>query len=167
MTKLNITQKELKESLSYDEETGLFKRVNSVGKFKEGSVAGCLDNSTGYIRIRLCDKVFVAHRLAWLYVHGEMPVEEIDHINHVRSDNRICNLRPVNSQGNSRNATISVKNTSGVTGVSWRKDRSKWVSYIVVNRKKLNLGCFSCLKEATKVRKEAEVKYGFHENHGV
>jgi hypothetical protein len=127
-----------------------FTSVEGRGSYKRGSI-DCV--------------LFKAHRVAWALHYGEWPTEEVDHINGVRDDNRIVNLRVVSSQGNRRNTKRRSDNTSGVCGV-YRKGKSKWRALIVVDGKQKYLGCFGTPEEAAKARKEAEVKYEFHENHG-
>lgn len=109
---------------------------------------------------------YKAHRLAWLYIYGEWPSDQIDHINHIRTDNRIKNLRDASSYENSKNQSIPKNNTSGVLGVGWNKLGRKWRSNISVNGKRLHLGCFDYFIVACAVRKEAELEYEYHENHG-
>jgi len=171
MTNNSLTQDQLKERLIYNRETGVFTRAKAVGhngNWKEGLEVGYVSSSDGYIYISIQPYgKFSAHRLAWLYVTGEMPNDEIDHINHIKTDNRFKNLRSVSHKDNGRNTSKPSNNTSGVVGFSWRKDRGKWQCHIKVNGKKLSLGCYACIKEAAKVRKDAELKYGFHKNHGV
>jgi hypothetical protein len=77
---------------------------------------------TGYITIRVIYKSYLAHRLAWLYVHGEWPENLIDHINNNRSDNRICNLRKATKTENNRNTLRGSKNKSGVKSVFWKEN---------------------------------------------
>ena len=91
---------------------------------------------------------------------------QVDHINHDRTDNRIENLRLVNANENGKNQKASVRNKSGVVGVSWKKSKNKWHSQIMVNGKQIHLGFFDNIDEAKKARIDAERKYGFHENHG-
>ena len=170
MTKPMLTQEELKELLNYNPETGIFTRAINSGRndrWKKGSVAGYLDDSNGYIKVSLLGKRYYAHRLAWLYVHGEFPVNKIDHENHDRTDNRIINIRLASDSQNAMNCSKQVNNTSGTTGVVWDKDLLKWAARIMVNRKCLYLGVFVDIELAKNARKQAEVKYGFHENHGV
>ncbi|KAA6655127.1 HNH endonuclease, partial [Salmonella enterica subsp. enterica serovar Montevideo] len=123
----------------------------------------------GYIRIRINNKLELAHRLAWNMTYPEDPVgpdEQIDHINHVRTDNRIINLRKASNTENSRNSSIATNNTSGATGVWFENRRKAWVAEIKVDRKKVHIGQFEKFADAVHARKAAEVKYGFHENHG-
>jgi len=155
----------LLETFFYDENTGVFTRKKTSGGHFKGTVAGCLDNC-GYIQIRFNKKKCLAHRLAWLYKYGDYPEAEIDHINHVRSDNRVCNLRVVSSLVNGQNKSFYASNSSGVCGVNWYKNYNKWNAQIQVDGKKINLGYFVEFSEALNARKNAEVLYGFHENHG-
>lgn len=97
---------------------------------------------------------------------GKFPSKQIDHINGVRDDNRWCNLREVDEQGNARNQKMRSDNTSGQTGVSWHNSTGKWLSYIYVDGSRLDLGLFDSYSEAVKIRKEAELKHSFHINHG-
>ena len=161
-----ITQSELKELLSYNPETGVFTRVKNSGRAKVGDVAGCKDSSNGYIAICVQNKRYRAHRLAWLYVSGKFPKDQIDHINHDRADNRFANLREASNQENHKNTSIQKNNTSGVAGVNWHKASGKWKARIKVSQEDIHLGLFIDIIEAAKARKSAEVKYGFHENHG-
>jgi len=152
--------------LKYDTETGLFAwRISPGNRRRVGSKAGADVN--GYVQIQLKGERYYAHRLAWLFIYGEFPKYEIDHIDHNRSNNRIDNLRSVNCQTNSRNARIPSNNTSGICGVRWCKSNSKWMAGIVINRKPFHLGYFKNIKDAAKAREEANIGYGFHPNHGM
>ena len=167
MTTQILTQEFLKECLHYDSDTGIFTwRVRAANRLKVGDVAGCIDSTTGYIRIKVNGSMYAAHRVAWLYAHGNFPPEQIDHINGIRDDNRIKNLRAVSHQENGRNQSKPKDNKSGVVGVSWRKKDQKWQAQIYVNGKIKHLGHFADFVEAVTVRKQAEKRYGFHENHG-
>lgn len=101
-----ITQEELKESLHYDPDTGIFTWRKSKGPAKKGTVAGKIYKSHPYIKIGVCRHSIDAHRLAWLYVYGEWPTMDIDHINRDPTDNRICNLRHVSRSENNRNRVL-------------------------------------------------------------
>ena len=160
--------KELKANLHYDPETGYFTwlRVN-CNRIHIGNIAGSLNKNDGYIQISVNKNKVRAHRLAFLYMTGKFPGHEIDHINHIRHDNRLVNLREATDLDNSRNKYRSLKNTSGVIGVFWNKARGKWVAFIYINNKNLKLGSFFNKQEAINARKEAERIYGFHENHGL
>jgi len=160
-----ITQTELKEILDYNSDAGIFTWKNPLNtSLVVGSVAGTV-NKKGYICIGVKKKLYRAHRLAWFYVHGVWP-DQIDHINHVRTDNRLVNLRSASEKENSTNIGRSKANTSGVTGVKWHKRDELWEAAINFNSKRINLGRFTDFNEAVKVRKQAEIMYGFHPNHG-
>lgn len=106
------------------------------------------------------------HRIIMVLCFGHIPENaEIDHINHVRDDNRLCNLRFVTGSENSRNKSVSSKNTTGVTGVYFSKTRKKYRAQIKVNRKIMHLGMFDTLEEAA-ARAEANLKFKFNNNHG-
>jgi len=164
MANESITQKELKELFDYFPCSGEFIRKKHIHyNAKIGDKAGCI-NTAGYVQISIKGVLFLAHRLAWTYMTGETPVF-IDHINHDRSDNRWENLRQTTHQENCKNCTFSKANTSGCTGVIWADNR--WVARIKVNYKEIVIGRFVKFSDAVKARKSAEIKYGFHENHGA
>jgi len=134
-----ITQEILKDHLSYDINTGVFTRVKSINnKVRIGDTAGGHD-AKGYICLRLAGKTYKAHRLAWLYVYGSLPVGEIDHINHDPSDNRIDNLRDVSKAVNQQNQ----KNPHGV-----QKDRGRFKAVIRANGTRHHIGSFGSKEEA-------------------
>lgn len=164
-----LTQDRVKELLTYDPLTGVF-RWKVRRKLKAGSVAGCeFTDRQGkkYWSIGVNGKMFLAHRLAWLFTHGQFPPEQIDHIDGNGLNNRLGNLRVVSNIENQRNARKRVDNTSGVSGVIWDKRDQKWRAQIRVNRKNIYLGLFTDKSEAISARKAAEIKYGFHANHGT
>lgn len=163
-----MKQDELKEALEYNEETGVFIwRVSNNNRIKIGDQAGHVSKRTGYTHIKINRKLYAAHRLAWLYIHGELPSKEIDHIDHVRTNNCIRNLREVTRQENGRNTSIRSDNYSGVTGVNWHKPTFRWHARIYdLSGKNKHLGYFINFEEARQARKEAEVKFNYHENHG-
>jgi hypothetical protein len=164
--KSKISQKELKEVLNYNPDTGIFTWLVDRGANRtSGKIAGHID-CHGYRSIGIDGKYYKAHRLAWLYVHGEFPPNEIDHINGNGIDNRLDNLRPVTSSENSQNQKMRDNNKSGVMGVYWYNKSKKWLARIRVNTKEIHLGVYKDLELAALVRAEAEVKYGFHPNHG-
>ena len=114
----------------------------------------------------LNQRPYLAHRVIWAIVHGKWPLNHIDHINGIRDDNRIVNLRDVSRGQNQRNLKLPTNNTSGVIGVSWANREKKWNAYITVDRRRRSLGYFTDFAEAVSARKEAEAKYDFHPNHG-
>ena len=158
-----MNQKRLKQLLDYDPDTGVFSWKVRRRRIKIGDIVRAT-NRDGYICMGIDYKTYLVHRLAWLYVHGEFP-EEIDHINHDRADNRICNLRGVTRVENRKNQLIHRNNTSGVAGVYWNKRDKKWVARIKVNGKFKGLGIFDDINLAKQAREQAKIKYGFHPNH--
>lgn len=107
-----------------------------------------------------------AHRVIWKIVTGQ-EAETVDHINHVRTDNRFCNLRSVSARENARNCGPRIENLqSGVMGVYWYGPRSQWVAKLYDGNRLLHLGYFDEVTEAAIVRKAAEIAHGFHPNHG-
>jgi len=157
----DITQKELKDILLYNQHTGLFTwKVYKGSSAKKGSIAGSVD-SGGYHRVCINYKTYRAHRLAFLYMEGYFPENGIDHINRIRDDNRWCNLREANKQCNARNSKVPSDNTSGVVGVCWQSRDVVWSSQITVNGVWVYLGTFINFKDAVLARWMAEVKYNF------
>lgn len=153
-----LTQKRLKELLTYNVNTGVFVwNERRGGSALKGSVAGAL--SQGYRNIQVDKKTFQAHRLAWLYVHGKFPDKDLDHINLKRDDNRISNLREVNDSENKQNQRKYSTNTSGYKGVSWSKSRNKWSAGICVNYKTISLGYFDKIEDAAKAYEDAANKF--------
>lgn len=124
------------------------------------------NKSTGYISIQIDGRRYMAHRLAWLIAHGRWPESDIDHINGVRTDNRLINLRKASRTDNAKNRAVRNDNTSGMTGVYWDKSVRKWKAEIWLNGKRKNIGRFLTYEDAAAKRKEAEVRCGYHENHG-
>lgn len=117
--------------------------------------------------MRVHGKDYRGHILAWVYEYGNNPNGEIDHINHDCSDNRIKNLRVATSSENSRNSSIRKDNTSGFTGVQFSKKKNKWIAIIKIKNKTKYLGSYNKKEGAILVRKQANIKYGFHKNHGI
>jgi hypothetical protein len=153
-----ITQERLKHLFHYNPETGEFiRKVANSNCVKVGDVAGSKD-SNGYLRIYIDKNFYLVHRLVWLYVHGYFPENDIDHINRITCDNRLCNLRHVSRSCNLRNNGNPCTNTSGIKGVHWDKKAGKWVSSICNNKKVRYLGGFDNLLDAAKARLVAEEK---------
>jgi hypothetical protein len=142
-----LTAQRLRELLHYDPETGLFTRlVVTCNKVKIGDVAGTL-HYTGYFNIRVLGVIHQAHRLAWLHAHGNWPAGDIDHLNGIRTDNRLCNLRDVVRRVNTENQRKAKRrNIVGLLGVSpWR---NRFMAQIQVRGKKRYLGMFDTPEEA-------------------
>ena len=120
----------------------------------------------GYRVGAIFGRMYRSHRVIWAMHCGEWPEEQIDHINGIRDDNRIDNLRAVCGFDNMRNQKRHENNTSGFTGVSWDEASQKWFVQIRANGRSKYLGIFEELSDAVAARKAANIKYGFHENHG-
>lgn len=154
-----LTIEYLRSVLHYDQETGIFTwKVRTSNNVKVGDAAGC-QNGEGYLLIRVCSRRYLAHRLAWLYMHGSWPKDQIDHINRIRTDNRIANLRDVTRKQNNQNRSTQSNNTSGHIGIYWHKRDSKWVASIMHNQKLIHLGYFTDIEDAIAARKAAEKLY--------
>lgn len=181
-TKTLLTAQQLRQLLRYDPETGiLYWNVREPGWFEDGKRSAewrarnwnsaFAGKPAGYIAphgynlVQLPGRMECAHRIAWVMTHGEWP-EFVDHIDGDRANNRLANLRSVSRSENARNKAKSSGNKSGVTGVSWYSGISKWVAEIGHNKKTIRLGRYECFDDAVAARKQAEVKYGYHENHG-
>ena len=107
-----------------------------------GKEAGYINNK-GYRHVTIKNKKYQTHRIIWLIVKGYMPEHGLDHINGIKNDNHIDNLREASPRCNNQNACKYSHNTSGVPGVSWHKQHKKWYAAIVINRKHKHLGSFS------------------------
>lgn len=164
----------LRTLLSFNPETGDFKwlprEVNThydkaFNTRRAGANAGCIANrgSVRYYVIRIAAKLYLAHHLAWAFEHNEWP-EEIDHEDGDGLNNKLSNLRSVSHQVNMSNRAVPSDNKSGTIGV--RMEQGKWRAQIAINGKKIHIGMFSTLEEASAARKKEEARLGFHVNHG-
>jgi len=151
-----VTAERLKHLLDYNPETGdFFWKVQRRGKARIGTKAGT-HARRGYWEISIDSHSYVAHRLAWMYVHGVMPSGVIDHINRNKLDNRISNLRDVTSYLNSKNTGLFSSNSSGVKGAYFHKKQGTWIAYIADLGERHHLGCYSTKEEAEAARQGAE-----------
>lgn len=176
MIKLDIET--LRELLEYNPNTGKLKwRSRGLSYFGNNSRVckiwntKCAGKEVGsssysYVRVSLNSISYKGHRVAWAIYYGEWPKGQLDHINGVKTDNRIVNLREVFGNGNSKNMPKQRNNTSGVVGVYWFKRDNLWKAQIQVNNKSIHLGYFTNKQDAINARKQAEMDYGFHPNHG-
>ena len=110
-----ITQERLKQLVSYDQHTGVFRALVDRPPWHAGKILGC--KSHGHLVIKLDYKIYLAHRLAWLYVHGCWPKGHLDHKNRIRSDNRFVNIREATRAQNRMNSKMSRNNSTGFKGV--------------------------------------------------
>lgn len=158
---MKLTQERLKELLDYDPETGIFTRKVRTSNFiRVGAITKKAKKDTGYLMISVDNREYRAHRLAFLFMEGYFPENDVDHIDRNRVNNKWNNLREVSRTCNLRNKAIQRNNTSGVIGVSWHKRESKWRATIKTT-KHIHIGFFANLIDAAKARWEAEVKYNF------
>lgn len=152
-----ITQEKLKELLEYDPETGVFTRkVRTANAIKVGDIAGCINNM-GYITISVLGRPMLAHRLAWLYVYGEIPPGNLDHADRRKTNNAIGNLRLCNQSQNTANSPARRGNRSGYKGVSFHSKRKKWRARITLDYKEKILGYFDTPEEAHRAYCKAAV----------
>lgn len=157
----NISHEDLLKVIHYSQETGEFRwKVRQSLAVPAGSIAGTIGKS-GRRMIQINGDIFVAARLAWLYVHGSWPSQQIDHKNLNRSDDRIDNLREASPVENAQNRRKKSNNTSGFKGVHWVAHANKWQSRISVNGNRINLGLYSDIKDAAAAyAKAAKFYYG-------
>jgi hypothetical protein len=158
-----LTQDYLKQVLDYNSETGLFfwKKIKVKNQVKIGSIAGW-DDGRGYLKIEINRKSYRAHRLAWFYVYGVWPKEQIDHINGIKSDNRIINLRDItNAQNQQNKINPSQRNKSGLLGVYKNTNCSTYCAEIRIDGNKHVVRGFKTALEAHK--KYLELKKQLHE----
>jgi hypothetical protein len=138
-----ITAEKLRSVLHYNPDTGVFMWITSGSGRRIGVPAGSHDQD-GYIRIVVLGREYRAARLAWLYMTGEWPPDEVDHRNLVKSDNVWTNLRAATKTQNQANRTAHRDNKSGLKGVGWDTQARKWRASINANHKTHNLGNFDC-----------------------
>jgi hypothetical protein len=164
-----ITQKQIKELLHYNPETGIFtwlertpymfessetrsqnSKCNIWNSRFAGKKAGNLSKTDQYIQISLFSKNYRAHFLAYLYMTGKHLKKDIDHVNGIRNDNRWINLRPATRSQNLQNAKIPKNNTSGYKSICFDKAKGKWLVRGNLNGKQIFLGYFDNLQDASK-----------------
>lgn len=155
-----LTQELVKSLFDYNENTGIFKRKVTVARnAKVGQILNT-KNSSGYLITRINKKPIRVHRLAWLYVYGELPTDTIDHINRIRDDNRIKNLRVCKFVENLQNKNFYANNTSGYKGVV--KKGNKFAAQITALGKVKHLGYFFNAEDAYKAYCDAAIKFHTH-----
>lgn len=179
-----LTQEIVRELLDYDSETGILtwkerdvkwfndslkrtaKHVAATWNTRYSNKEAAYIKGEGYYEIKVLGKGYKAHRIIWLWMTGSFPKEHIDHINHNRSDNRWINLRSVSLLDNMRNKKRQFNNKTGMSGVFYKESTKRYHVYFRIKGKHTFLGSFIDKEQAFEIRKEAEIKYGFHENHG-
>lgn len=177
----SITPEQLRQLFVYDPSTGCIEWAkprrswfasnahwNAFRAIAAGHPAQAPTHSGGYLVTHAGGEQFLTHRLVWAMLYGEWPGEQIDHIDHDRTNNRMGNLRLAPQRDNAKNASLRQDNTSGVVGVGWDHARNKWVARIgLPGGKTKALGRYDKFEDAIAVRRAAEVLYGFHPNHGI
>jgi len=164
----HISCEDLKALVSYSSDTGEFLWIVDAGRYgriKAGTIAGSKNKAHGYYAINIRGVLYPAHRLAWLYQYGEWPKGQIDHINGIRSDNRIANLRQATLQENMQNKKVYSSNTSGYPGVTWHARVKMWQARIGVDGERVHLGYWDDPKLAAEAYEKAKaVKHPFSPN---
>lgn len=168
----------LRECFSYSPETGVLTwRERPREHFKNdgawrycnnrlaGSPAGSI-TPKGYVTIHVAGRRYQAHRLIWLTHYGKEPKYQIDHVDQVKSNNALCNLREASNADNQKNTSLRKNSSSGTTGVTWYRSTRKWLAKISSNGKRIHLGYFSNKKDAEAARLAAEDRLGFSRLHG-
>lgn len=157
--------REIKETISYNPKTGIFRWKKSTSGRRMSDSPGGLDVK-GYLRIRIKGARYFAHQLAWIISYEVSPPPMLDHIDRNPLNNRIKNLRPATYSLNTFNRGPSKSNKTGVVGVHQEKGNSPWVASIRIpsktgigTGKKISLGRFKTKKQAILARKKAEKKY--------
>lgn len=124
-------------------------RNDKTGKFLKGGL------QDGYIRVNLNKIKYLIHKIvAIAFIENPDNKTYVDHINCIRDDNSIENLRWVTTTENQQNSKLRKDNTSGTKGVCYRKDTKKWMAFIHIDGKKVSIGCFKTKEEAIKIREE-------------
>lgn len=155
-----FTQRYIKYLLDYNPKTGIFRWLNPIGRVKKGDLAGNFHHS-GYSFIKIHTKLYAAHRLAWLYMYGSWPENEIDHKDLNKSNNRIKNLRKSTRSQNVHNKSISTRNNSGYKGVYFENDSKKYVAQIGINNRQIKIGRFKTAIEASiAYNEQAKILHG-------
>lgn len=139
-----LTQQELQLNIHYDPISGVFIRLKGKGT---GSTINGVNKYRQYQYIRVLGSRYMAHRLAWLYIHGKWPISDIDHINRIKYDNRISNLREVTKNENQYNRVLSTNSSTGAKGVY--KTKHGYIAQITINSKPIYLGTYGTVGEAS------------------
>lgn len=153
-----LSLEKVREMLAYDPGTGRFTWRISISRNKAGDKAGVFDEK--YVRVGIGGKLFQAHRLAWFYTFGVWPADKLDHENRIKTDNRIQNLREIDSFGNCQNVAAGARNTSGYKGV--HPYHGKWRASIYHRGKTKYLGVFDDVREAANAYAKGAAEYHTH-----
>jgi hypothetical protein len=152
-----LTKELLHEYFDYQDGKLLWSKMSGTRSDLVGKEAGSI-NEQNYRRIKIGNKLYMAHRVVFMYHHGYMPTE-VDHIDCDRQNNRIENLRAVSKKENCWNRKMPTNNTSGIKGVCWHKSTNRWYVQLQVNKKMKYLGTYEDIELAELVAIEARSKY--------
>lgn len=155
MAKQIVSLDRINQLLAYDCEMGRFFRKTTTGGRRAGNMAGT-QMLSGYRQISVDGVYYFEHRLAWYVTNGYYPEQAVDHINRVRNDNRIANLRLATRSENSQNLSMLCSNTSGIRGVTFDNVRGLWIAQIKQGGKNIQLGRYETKLEAAAARMGAE-----------
>jgi len=171
-TRNDISADYVRQLLDYERETGVLtwkartpdmfeklyhnpeKQCHSWNNKYAGMKAGCI--SHGRVLVSIYNKKYFAHRIAWLIAYGIWPEHEIDHVSGDSKDNCLLNLREATSGENHQNLSRARNNISGFSGVRYIKDRTKWIAFITVGKKRRHLGTFGTFEDAVSARLKAK-----------
>ena len=149
-----ITYEELHKLFIYSPESGLLFTKDTLG------LVGTLSN--GYLRVTINNKSYAVHRIIYCMYYGHFPLCQVDHINRIKTDNKIKNLRDVSQSCNSRNVGNNKINKSGIKGVTWIKGDQSWRATIGVDNKAICIAHFKFFINAVKARAYAEELFNYH-----
>ena len=155
------TYAEVSEYLAYNPDTGFFtwiKAPNPKQAYRIGQQAKGQKHSKGYRQLTFKGKRYLAHRVAWLLMTGEWPPEQIDHINHIRHDNRWTNLRVASHVQNHHNLALHSANKTGFRGVHFHQAAQKFEAYVMYQGKKKYLGLYDTAEEAATIARAERIK---------
>lgn len=156
MSNKPLTQERLKTLIDYSPESGEFTWHKGLRHRGSGKRAGCRREEGGYRILSVDSRTYSEHRLAWFYVHGAWPDNDVDHINGIKSDNRIENLRQCTRAENMQNQ-VGNRSKSGLTGAY--ECNGRFFSHIYKDGKKFYLGCFASPQEANAAYISAKAKH--------
>ena len=150
---MELTKELLEQYFEYNKDTGELTRKISISQAKAGDKTGRISKSDGYVYVRFSNKRYALHRIAWIMSYGENPKCDIDHINCIRHDNRMDNLRLASRSMNLHNSSARARNTSGHKGIVYvPKGKRKWLAQVTINYKHHYIGVFNTIEEAVIAR---------------
>ena len=156
----DLSYEVVRSLFDYHEDGYLTQKKSPANNVPDGAISGSLYNR-GYIMVKINNRRYALHRVIFLWHHGYMPENEVDHIDRNKVNNKIENLREVSKQCNLRNQGLSKANKTGIKGVQL-KPSGKYEAAIGVDRKRIYLGYFSDITDAAKARYKAEIDYNFY-----